>query len=170
MKKYTNQSGQSLLEVIIALGIAVAIIISFTSATINAVRNAQFAKNQNQATKLAQETIEIIRTIRDQDKLVTATAPWSSLWTTNMNSLQISGYRGTCYLLNKTNFTMSPILGADSCNNSNDEIVEDIFKRKINITDDGTILTKKTISVKISWFDNKGTHSADVTTILTKWQ
>jgi Tfp pilus assembly protein PilV len=170
MTKKINQSGQSLLEVIIALGIAVAIIISFTNATINAVRSAQYAKNQNQATKLAQETIEIVRTIRDQDRDIGSGDTWSELWTTNMSATQTNGYKGECYSLDKQNFSLAKAASTSSCDANRDQVIDEIFFRKINISDDGSILTKKTIKVEIYWLDNKGTHSAEVSTILTKWQ
>jgi Tfp pilus assembly protein PilV len=170
-----SEKGQSLVEVVIALGIAVTIVIAFTSATISSIRNSQFAKDQNQATKHVQESLEIIRAIRDQDGTV-ASGTWSTLWTTNMSgNNSTSGYKGKCYILDKTgvtySFTMSLTASGGDCADSNDPAITGTqFFRKINISDDGTNIDKKTIRVRVYWTDSKGTHSSDITTYLTKWQ
>lgn len=59
--------GQSLIEVLLALSIAAIILGAITTAVISSLRNAQFAKNQNLATQLASQGIEIIRGIRDRE-------------------------------------------------------------------------------------------------------
>ena len=59
-------SGVSLLEVIIAMAVAVVLISGFVFAVTASIRNSQFAKNQTLATKLSQEAMEKIRAYRDQ--------------------------------------------------------------------------------------------------------
>lgn len=67
MSKKENSSGQSLLEVVVALGVTTLVLTALVSVVTVAVRNARFAKNQSLATKYAQEGIEAARTIRDRD-------------------------------------------------------------------------------------------------------
>lgn len=62
-----HKNGQSLIEVLFALGIAVVIIVALVSVTIGSLRNAQFAQNQVLATKYANEGMEKIRAYRDQN-------------------------------------------------------------------------------------------------------
>jgi Tfp pilus assembly protein PilV len=170
-----TEKGQSLVEVVIALGIAITIVIAFTNATLSSVRNSQFAKDQNQATKHVQESLEIIRAIRDQDSTVGG-SPWSALWTTNLSGANSgnSAYTGKCYTLDKTgvsySFTMSEAGGSGSCSDTNDAVIDTQFKRKINISNDTTSIDKKLIRVRVYWTDAKGTHSSDISTYLTKWQ
>ena len=64
--KSLNSSGQSLLEVIVAFGVATLVLTSLVAAVVVAIRNTRFAKNQALATKLAQEGIEKVRVYRDQ--------------------------------------------------------------------------------------------------------
>ena len=66
-----RQAGQSLLEVVIALAVIVIIVGALTFATISSIRNSQVAKNHAQATKLAQEGIEWVRTGRDRNQCIT---------------------------------------------------------------------------------------------------
>jgi len=64
MKK---SSGQSLVEMIIAIGIVLIIIVALVAVTTISVRNASFSRNQSLATKYAQETIEKVRAYREQN-------------------------------------------------------------------------------------------------------
>ncbi|MDQ3098433.1 MAG: hypothetical protein M3Q44_01685 [bacterium] len=186
LKKGINQEGQSLVEVVIALGIAVIIVIAFTNATITSVRNSQFSKNQNLATKYAQESLELIRAVRDQNTSGSVTdggslSSWGDLWGINLNVVTntgVTGMTGYCFNLNKANLTLTKRAGTTPCADTNgsgtilDENLDNlgVFYRKINITDDGTTLTKKQISVRVYWSDNRGQHKTDVTTFLTNWQ
>lgn len=62
-----SSKGQTLLEVILAIGVACIVLIGLTRAVTVALRNAQFAKNQALATQYAQEGMEKARQLRDQD-------------------------------------------------------------------------------------------------------
>lgn len=53
--------GQSLLEVIVASGVLVFVLVAVVSGMILSVRNSRFAQNQALATKYTQETIEMFR-------------------------------------------------------------------------------------------------------------
>src|SRR5258708_22405731 len=61
------QKGQTLLEVLIALGLLSIIMSSLIVVILSALNNANFGKNQNLATQYAQEGMEIMRNIRDQN-------------------------------------------------------------------------------------------------------
>lgn len=57
--------GQSLIEVLLALGMAVVIVTSITALIVFTLDNASFRKNQNLANAYAQEGMEVVRKIRD---------------------------------------------------------------------------------------------------------
>jgi type II secretory pathway pseudopilin PulG len=80
--------GQSLLEVVIALSVALIVILALVRVTIVAMRNAQFAKNQALATQSAQEAMETVRAYRDQNS-----------WETFVNNCEFSGGSGLPSLL-----------------------------------------------------------------------
>jgi type II secretory pathway pseudopilin PulG len=68
MKRLFHENeGQTLIEVLVALVIAGIVIGALVIATLISLRNAQFSQNQVQATNLAQETMEKIRSLRDQN-------------------------------------------------------------------------------------------------------
>lgn len=60
MKKF-YQKGQSLFEVIVALGVAIVVISALVRVTTISIANASFSRNQSLATKYAQEAMEKIR-------------------------------------------------------------------------------------------------------------
>lgn len=61
-----NEKGQSLLELVVSIAIAILVLGALTFAIITSLRNASFASNQAQATKLAQEGLENVRSTRDR--------------------------------------------------------------------------------------------------------
>jgi len=63
MKRY--DSGQTLIEIILALSVVVMVITGITFAITSSLKNATFSKNQNLATSYAQQGMEIVRAIRD---------------------------------------------------------------------------------------------------------
>lgn len=60
-----QMKGQTLIEVVVAVGAAVVIITALTTLIINSVNNGQISRNQNLATQYASEGIEDMRQIRD---------------------------------------------------------------------------------------------------------
>ncbi len=64
MKK---QSGQTLIEVLISLVVAGTIVTAITFSVISSLKNSQYAKNQTSATEYAQQGIEIVKNVRDQN-------------------------------------------------------------------------------------------------------
>ncbi len=60
-------SGQSLLEMIVTLGIVILVILDLVVVTTISVRNASFSRNQALATKYAQKAIEKIRLFREEE-------------------------------------------------------------------------------------------------------
>src|SRR3989338_9855914 len=61
-----SRRGQSLIEVVIGAGISVILAIALISTSLIVQKTARAAKNNTQATKLAQETIEQLRVMRDR--------------------------------------------------------------------------------------------------------
>lgn len=60
----SSQSGQTIIEVLIALSTAVVIVAASTLAVLTAINNASYTQTQNSATRYAQEGIEFVRYLR----------------------------------------------------------------------------------------------------------
>src|SRR5436190_1935218 len=80
-----NNRGQSLLEIVVTLGLGLIIITGISIVAINGLKNSQFSKNQAVATKLAQEGLERVRQIRSQNcptSIASTNIPWYNAGTT----------------------------------------------------------------------------------------
>ncbi|MDO8619045.1 MAG: prepilin-type N-terminal cleavage/methylation domain-containing protein [Candidatus Daviesbacteria bacterium] len=166
----TKQKGQSLLEVIVVIAVGVVVVGSLVFATIASLRNAQFAKSQTEATKLAQEGIENVRSARNRDGIIKGLfaqdITWSSasLWSGSIASTCLT----PCYFKLSAGGTLSFIQANDpklpDCPLS--ECLENMFKRVIVLADDPGSSNSKLVTVIVSWNDFSGIHESRLTTIL----
>lgn len=157
-----RQAGQSLIELIVVISVVAMVVGSLVFATIASLRNAQFSKNQSLATKLAQEGIEKVRSIRDRNGPAdyiksdgSHTSTFNDLWPI---SFDCSG--GNCYFY----FNSTGVLFGG--NASKFEDVPPNFKRQIQI--EGSATDSKKITVVVNWIDTSGSHESRLTTILGK--
>ncbi len=168
-KSKLGQTGQTLLELIVVVAVSVIVVGAIVFATIASLRNASFSKNQAQATKLAQEGIEKIRSIRDRDennKVVfnkgdgTYTSKFSDLWSIHFGC---GASLNNCYF----RYVSDVLRGSEST------IFEDIspsFHRQILIEDQGDGTLQKQVTAIVKWTDFSGPHESRLTTILRKIQ
>lgn len=62
-----QQRGQTLIEVLVALGAAVVVIAAITAASLSSLKNTEFSRDQAAASHIAQQGLEIIRDMRNYD-------------------------------------------------------------------------------------------------------
>lgn len=187
-----SEAGQSLIEVIVAITVGILVVTALTFATIFSLRNANFAKNSVQATKLAQEGIEWVRTGRDRNECINNLDSSVKSWNGNSSDINcigtgpiwnytIKGNSGNCenttvvgskcyfkvnYLGALTNIDFAAIAFPTS---SAEQIPGSIFRRVVTLSDDaGTYTTQKTATVVVQWSDFAGPHESKLTTILRK--
>lgn len=138
-KIFFSQKGQSIIEALIALGVAVLIVSSITVAVITSVNNSDYSKNQNLATQYAQQGMEILRQ--------QAQSNWSNF----------SNYQGTSCLNEGSSTLTAP--GSTGCGQN----ISNFFVRQVNIVQNSgscsSIAAKVTVSV--SWTDGKCTSSGN---------
>ena len=60
-------AGQSLFEVVVAVGISALIITGIAAAALNSIQNSSYARDKNLATNYVQETMEWLRQVRDKE-------------------------------------------------------------------------------------------------------
>lgn len=186
----TSQNGQTLLELIVVVSVSAIVIGALVFATIASLRNAQFSKNQLQATKLAQEGIERVRVGRDRNQCISNLSASVNSWNGNNLSCSgsgtiwgylISGVSGSCENLttsskcyfnidssgslsmigySQTSFPQSFAEGIPSSS--------PVFRRAVTLSDDAaTFGSRKTVTVIVNWSDFAGSHESKLTTILS---
>jgi len=148
MKK---ESGQTLVEALVAFGVATILIVALVAATTVAVSRSQFVKQRTQAEKYAQEGIEWIRAERDNNNWNTYFLP------------QASSGGGSRYCLNTLSWTTGGTCATFNLPAGGP------FKREALLTRDVSG-NKITVRITVSWQEGGRTHTSDQTTILTKWQ
>ncbi len=171
--------GQTLIELVIVSAVAIIIIGALTFATIASLRNATFAKNQTQATKLAQDGIEQVRGLRDRNleingSLIDETVTkFNDLWGFRLYNY-CSTTAGTCYFMFDGSKKFSYVtLGSG-------EQIDDVegdtkFKRYFKLTDKADCPDvsstncfefQKDITAVVEWTDFAGLHQSELTTTL----
>jgi len=178
-----KQSGQSLIEVVIALLVIVVVLGALVVTILTGLKNAQFAQNQVKATKYAQEALDKIRGIRDRDQdgmvsfdnnaggsIPDPITRFSDLWKISMiekGTLCVIA-EGVCYL----KLTTSGLQGVVSLGKDDTSIGEGlsriiIFKDSTVATGDGGYNQEKTVIAKVVWEDSSGKHESNLETKLT---
>lgn len=148
LKTDNLEKGQSLFEVVLALGVIAAITVGVVSLTVGSIRNASFSKNKTLAGRYAQEATEWLRSERDKNFTV------------------FSGRASGTYCLK------DPIGWSIHTNCSpTDNIPGTILYRKVTFST--SLVSGKTViqaSVKVYWTDAQGAHEATSTTLFSDWR
>ncbi|MBI5123613.1 prepilin-type N-terminal cleavage/methylation domain-containing protein [Candidatus Roizmanbacteria bacterium] len=93
--------GQTLVEVLVALAIAVVVITSITVLSIASLSNAQFVRDQSQATKYAQEGIEAMRSLRNSN--YSGFATYNGIYCLGAGSQTLGAAVASCAVVNLDN-------------------------------------------------------------------
>jgi len=164
-KKINNQSGMTLIETIVALGILTLGIISSLSLMVSAITFSRSSEKMIVVVNLAREGIEITRSLRNNDG-------FASLTTGNKIGV-INHMTGNLSLENANN---AEILDCSNCvlqihneryyHNSPGDDTE--FKRMLTISDVTANEEKKIIST-VLWTERGSEHVFKLETNLTNW-
>ncbi|MFH0943151.1 MAG: hypothetical protein V1810_03185 [Candidatus Beckwithbacteria bacterium] len=138
--------GQSLVEVIVAVGMMALLLTAVLALISLSVKNSRLAKDRTKAVGFAQEGVELIRTYRDLS------------WT------ELLAKAGSEYDLAK-GWTVESSLSA-ICPETNN--IDDFFKRCVRITDTGS--NTATVIVTVSWQEGSQRYNAVQQTSLSLWE
>lgn len=145
-----SQSGQTLLEVLVALSVILLIVSAVTIAVISSLSNAQFSKNQSLANQYAQEGIEVVRRMRDSNLTLFKSYPSGSSFCLDQNQLSLDPSKD----LRNATIPGCQKTGATGNNGIN---VSQLFAREIDFNPGGSSspCTETKVSVIVSWSDTK---------------
>lgn len=183
--RFAGEKGQTLLELIVVITVSAIIIGALVFATISSLRNTQLSKNQAQATKLAQEAIEKVRSGRDRGSPIAGSftiggASIDSWQDPDLWSNQINGNCGNntfvpptfCYFkFNSSGAFQYLISDRDIPSSAEDPLGDGKFKRVVILSDEAAnnlYQVQKNVTVIVRWHDFSGDHDSRLTTILRK--
>ncbi len=151
--KLQQFSGQSLFEVVVAIGIAAMVLVGAVSLSTLSIRNSTFSKNDSVATKLAQEGSEYLRQQRDTN--------WVNFKANivTKSCLGASFSTSTCAVNNTYSRSLSFV-----CN-----FIDPASPTPINKACSDTSVNVVNSYVIVSWTDGQGTHKVRDVTSLTRW-
>ncbi|MBI3443675.1 hypothetical protein HY008_03310 [Candidatus Woesebacteria bacterium] len=159
--------GQSLFEVLIALGVIAVIVVAVVSLGVTSVRNNVFSRNNALATKFSHETMEWVRGERDRS------------WTTFVSRMGATSSGSFC--LTSSPPSVWPSLGPCASNQTIND-TQTPFVRQLSLTcynrldlatpigcSGGSTDTIEALVVT-SWTDAQGVHDARSSTYFTNWR
>lgn len=150
--------GQTLVEVIIALGIVVVLAVGLISASLITQRASRTAKNNAQATKLVQQNIEQMRIYRDRrgyEAIANSPAGNGCYRLENTANPDINLWNLVSFACPQ--LTLYESVPLDNVN----------FSRRVLIAN-GSSSTSKLITVEVAWNESDGVHKVASNTILSK--
>ena len=166
MKKEVDQrfrffeSGQTLIEVLVALTASVVIVAAIVSASLTALTSSEFTRDQNTATQFTSQGMEIIRDMRNQ----------------SIASLSATYLPDETYCLAKTCTTLDATIPNCWVQNPTCTQNADKFIRKVIVVHDsvdcnstptpsgepvGVLGSNVKITIITSWYDNKCTDASN---------
>lgn len=146
MTKYIhNQSGQTLAEVVVAIGVVVLLVTGLIFGTSITLKASQYGKARSQAVQYAQEAVEITRTLRDNG--------WTSF-------LTYGAVTPLSWCLDKAG-VFTAMSGSCSAN------IDSFYTRQITFTWEDP---KMKVDITVSWTDGNKTYSVPVSTFFTQWK
>ena len=192
LKIFQSQKGQTLIEAVVAMAIALVLISSVLTLVNRSNARATNARQATQASKLAQEGMEIVRNIRDvnEDGAVRVGRPgcinppfcsWSDLYTDNQVDptsacLSFDAVASQWRLLPTGNVNCEPILlsiftrevlfADDVAIDTDDNGTADAICANTNFDESDT----KRITVTVTWQSPVGSQERNVISCLTSWQ
>lgn len=145
--------GQTLIEVVVALGVVVALALSLVTTTLVTQKSSRSAKNNTQATKLVQQSIEQMRVLRDRK---------------GFSYLNTVPPKNSCLVLTSTNPDPQS-WSLDGCPGLGEIIPLDQtnFTRRIELAT-GTVIDKNLkVQVTVTWLESGGSQTVSNTTLLS---
>lgn len=173
-----SQNGQGIIEIVVVLALAAILILSLVALSVRSNRSANFSKAEDQAARISQEGMEILRNLRDQasgtvyDNSGTL-RDWYWIFTQDLSGDEIASFcSSSCINLS---------LDSDNINLDNRD-----FTRRIIIRDDVSAANNpcningnpspvtgdwdeiKQFTVEVSWEDTSGIHTTSTNSCLRK--
>lgn len=172
-----SSRGQSLMELVVGVGLIAAIITALAITTTYSLRNTQFSKNQALATKFAQENMEKVRFIKSANygvciEGVSTCNYWEEIWDMDFGTAQNCSSLGCTYVPIGTCIVTGNVNKPYCLSYSEDPVSLDannIFTGYIIMEDEtGDPDTQQRVTSRVFWTDTTGQHSSDLVTVFSK--
>ena len=147
MRKINLEGGQSLFEVVVAVGVFALVIAAIVGLSTSSIRNTTFSRNNSLATRYSQEAVEWLRTQRDTN--------WVSFHAKAISVPPTYCLKGLSWI------------DIGDCG-ALDAIPETSLFRQVDFSD--VTATSVTATITTYWTDSQGLHQVEVSTEFTDWR
>jgi len=144
-----KNKGQSLIEVVVAVGITTLLSVALLSVVSISIKNSRVAKDRTIAVELAQEGIELMRTYRDYN------------WIVFLSKATGTNYDLPISWIVESSFSDCP---ADVF------AILNTFKRCVTLTKEGIGDDNVKLGVTVSWWEGNKLNQVVQSSQLSKWQ
>lgn len=146
-RRHAHNQGQTLLEIVVAVGVIAVVLTALVTAVTASLRFSQAGRFRSQAVKFAQEGIELTRKLRD-------TRPWAEFTT-------YSGTGTADWCLDESGqWTASDGTGCPITPTSN-------FWRTVTLTLNGNVMDVTSV---VSWGERTQSSTVSLRTYLSDWR
>lgn len=145
MKKDRCASGQTLVEIVVAIGVVVLLVTGLVAGATMTIKSAQYSRAKSSAVRYSQEALEKARALRDSG--------WEGF-------MAYGSPTGTTWCLDKSG---SWTQGAVNCPVN----IDGFYTRSVTYVWQDPNMK---VSVATTWTDGVKTYRVDLGTILTQWQ
>jgi len=165
LKTGKQNGGQTLIEALVALAVAMIVISALAVLTTNSVNNAKYAENKSQATNLLNKTLNEVRVVRDQ-------LGWSVFSTYSFTNTCYKGVDQGTWVLVTPSYTcpvISTFVWSSSCADfvNSPAGTVNFFCRRLELKN-GSQADSRTVDVSVAWTDSSGSHVVNGVTDLDK--
>ncbi|MEK7572977.1 MAG: hypothetical protein AAB531_00985 [Patescibacteria group bacterium] len=149
--KAINQKGQTIVEVAVALSVAVVIVSAIVVSIINALNNEKFGVSQNQATQLAQGGVDLFRDLSQSD--------WVTF--TSYGSASLNGLTSCLPEVNPIPPGARHAIGCSPNAGNNTYVREINVELNVCVTPTPGVINSARVKSTVRWADTKCTDSAN---------
>jgi len=147
MRKNLLNSGQSLIELLVALTLIMLVVVAVVGLAAVSIKTSYFAKRETAAKRYAEEAMEWLREQKKND------------WTTFLFTKSTTAGQTYC-------FNLSPVTSWPSVGACSGATLGGIYKREATLlrsSDNKNV----TVTVIVSWSDSSGTHDTKLVSVFT---
>lgn len=158
-----SERGQLLIEVLVALALAIVVATAFVSLGAVAIKNSQASKNQANATQLAQEGIEKLIELRDASNGNDTWTTWFNAFASfPVNTQLCTSTNPLAYCAYDYKIDLSPCGSPTTCEPVSASGGTVTYQRKVRVVQMGQSANLLDIMVFVYWTDASGTHSSQL--------
>lgn len=174
-----NSKGQSLMELVVGIGLVAIVVSAISILVISSLRNSQFSEKQLLANNIASQNLEKVRTVKNSNFGVclqnqgpgsnpaTSCSKWEDLWAVDFGTYPSCATGCTFEII--SNCLVGATTTAPICLQFRaTRTTVGNLESQLVVEDEGNGDNEKKVTSRAFWTDNTGEHSSELITVLSR--